>query len=268
MEISIIILNYKQRGLVKQCIKGIELVRPKYSYEIIVVDNNSQDGCIKMIQEDFTNVIARASEKNGGFAYGNNLGIRNARGRYILILNPDVAVVEGAIEKMFLFLETTPRAGIAAPRLIHPDGTIQYSARRFPKISTPIFRRTFLGKFSFAKKELNRYLMTNWDHNSQKRVEWIFGACMMIRKSALENVGLFDERFFLYFEDCDLCRRFWERGHEVWYLPQVELVHYHQRLSGQGTGFSSLLGRGTRYHVESAIKYFAKYIGTHTPISL
>ena len=265
MDVSIIILNYKQKGLVKQCVKGILQSHINVSYEIIVVDNHSHDGCIEMLREIFPQVITLASEKNKGFAYGNNLGIQKSRGKYIVIINPDIAFTDNVIENMIAYMEKNKNAGIVAPKLINPDGTIQYSCRRFPKIFTPILRRTFLGNFSFAKKWLNAYLMEDWDHNSNKKVDWIFGAIFMIRKEFLKKVGLFDERFFLYFEDCDLCRRFWEKNYEVWYLADIELTHYHQRLSGQKNGILSIFDKATRIHIASAIKYFAKYLGTSSP---
>lgn len=264
-ELSIIIVNYKQKGLVKQCIKGIEQSRISVPYEIIIVDNHSQDGCIEMLKQEFEHVITIASEKNGGFAYGNNLGIKKALGKYIMIMNPDVALTEGAIETMVEFLKIHPRCGIVGPRLIHPDGTIQYSCRCFPKTYTPLLRRTILGKISLAQKELRRYLMMDWGHGISKKVDWIFGACIMLKKEALEIVGIFDERFFLYFEDCDLCRRMWQHGFEVWYVAEVELVHYHQRLSDQRRGIFSIFHKVTRVHIASAIKYFAKYRGVPLP---
>lgn len=265
-DISIIILNYKQKGLVKQCIKGIEQCRISVPYEIIVVDNHSQDESLEMIRQYFPSVITIASEKNGGFAYGNNLGIRAAHGNFIVILNPDVAITEGSLEKMKIFLLSHPKVGVVGPKLINPDGSIQNSCRRFPKMYTPALRRTFIGNFHFSKKELSRYLMTDWNHDTNRKVEWLFGACIMITRESIENIGYFDERFFLYFEDCDFCRRCWERGVEVWYMADVELVHYHQQLSNQRAGILSILNLGTRYHITSAVKYFAKYLGVPLPV--
>lgn len=265
MKLSIIILNYKQKGLVKQCIKGIYQSKIRVPFEILVVDNHSEDGCLEMVREFYPEVRGISIDKNRGFAYGNNRGIEKSRGEYILILNPDIAIVEGAVEEMIRFLDHHPKVGIIGPKLIHPDGTIQYSCRRFPTILTPLYRRTFFGKLPFAKKHIASYLMKEWDHQEARDVDWLFAACILVRREALEKVGYFDDRFFLYYEDLDLCRRFWERGYEVWYLPKVELVHYHQRLSANRQGFFSLCYRPTRIHIISAIKYFLKYFGAKLP---
>lgn len=265
MKLSIIILNYKEKGFVKQCVKGIYNSNIQVPFEVIVVDNNSQADCADMLRERFPLVKVIISKKNRGYAYGNNLGIRYSKGEYIAIINPDVAVQEGIFEKMIRFLEDHPRAGMVGPKLIYPDKTVQASCRRFPKPLTSIYRRTILSHLPTAKKMLQKYLMEDWDHASQRSVDWLFGACLMIRKKVLDEIGLFDERFFLYFEDCDLCRRFWEKGYEVWYLADVIVVHYHKRLSAKTFGILSLFDKPTRIHIISAIKYFKKYYGKMMP---
>ena len=283
MDLSIIILNYKQKGLVKQCIRGILQSNIKLDYEIIVVDNNSGDGCLEMVREYFlddkTNaataatlgregkpgIKTAASEKNGGFASGNNLGIKKAEGKYIMIINPDIAVTEGVVEKLYNFLETAAAAGIVGPKLINPDGSTQFSCRRYPSYLIPIYRRTFLGRLPFARRQLDNFLMMEQDHQKNMKVDWLFGACLFIKKNFLDKVGFFDERFFMYFEDLDLCRRFWEKGYEVWYLADAEMVHYHQRLSAGSNLFFSIFSKATRIHIMSGIKYFAKYLGARLP---
>jgi GT2 family glycosyltransferase len=287
MDLSLVILNYKQRGLVKQCLKGIFASQPQLEYEVIVVDNDSGDGCLAMVDQ-LVNEYATprrgsggmsrritlppvqriAASHNGGFAFGNNLGIRAATGRYVVVMNPDVAVVSGALEELVAFADAHPEIGILGPRLINPDGSVQLSCRRFPRLSTPLYRRTMFGKFWFAKSALTNYLMTDWDHNKTTDVDWLFGAFLLIRKTSLEKIGLFDERFFLYFEDLDFCRRCWAAGFSVVYYPDVELVHYHHQLSAESAGIAGLLRRGGRMHVSSGIKYFAKYLGVALPHQL
>ncbi len=286
LDLSIIILNYKQKGLVKQCVKGILAARPQFNYEIIVVDNNSQDDCLKEIKEVFKPapqlplttpsllsklepklppLLTIQAKENQGFAAGNNLGLKKARGRYILILNPDIAVVAGGLEKMVSFMDKDETVGITGPKLINPDGSIQDSCRRFPTWPVPLFRRTIFGRLPTAKKSLGRYLMTDFDHESNLAVDWLFGACLLLRKSVLEKIGLFDERFFVYFEDLDLCRRCWEGGFKVYYFSTAEMVHYHQRLSAEKSGIFGVFGRAGRVHILSGLKYFAKYLGVKLP---
>ncbi|PIP17480.1 MAG: glycosyl transferase family 2 [Parcubacteria group bacterium CG23_combo_of_CG06-09_8_20_14_all_35_9] len=259
MDLSIIILNYKTKGLVKQCIKGIKLLNLELDYEIIVVDNASQDGVGQMIKEQFSEAKFIAGKVNRGYAAGNNLGIRRSKGKYIMILNPDITVLPQAIEKMFSFLESYPKAAVVGPKLINPDGSTQLSCYHFPSLLVPIYRRTPLGRLPFAKKILRWYQMMDWDHSKRRRVDWLLGACLMIRTSAIEKVGLMDERFFLYFEDIDWCRRFWQAGWEVYYIADAEMVHYYQRLSAEGPGIIGLFKKSTRIHIVSWIKYFAKW---------
>jgi hypothetical protein len=283
MDVSIVILNYKQRGLVKQCIKGIVSSQPQLEYEIIVVDNASNDGTLEMVETVFTPpeehqltlpvapsmkippIITIQAERNGGFAIGNNLGIAKARGTYIMVINPDIAVVPGSIEAMHLFMEQHSDIGILGPKLINPDGSVQHSCRRYPNFFTPLYRRTFFGHLPFARRSLDYYLMVDFDHVTSTDVDWLFGACLFIRTSVVEKVGAFDERFFMYFEDLDLCRRVWQAGYRVTYLVTITMVHYHQRLSAERSGLLGLLSHGGRIHVASGIKYFAKYLGVPLP---
>lgn len=273
MDISLVILNYKQKGLVKQCVKGIVASRPQLEYEIIVVDNASHDGVIEEVNALFADttlgnqptIKTIQAETNAGMGAGNNIGMHAARGRYIFVLNPDVAVVPESLEKMVAYMDAHDDIGILGPRLINPDGSIQESCRRFPSAMVPLYRRTALGKLPFARKTLAHHLMADIDHTKTQAVDWLFGAALLIRASALDSVGYFDERFFLYFEDLDLCRRFWEKRYSVYYYPEVELVHYHQRLSAESRGLKSLFKKATRIHLMSGIKYFAKYFGAQMP---
>ncbi len=265
MDITIIILNYKSRGLTKQCLKGIELLKTSLSIEKIVVDNDSKDGTPEMIREEFPDVKLIVSPVNCGFAAGNNLGIKQSTGKYIMILNPDVAIMNNSLELLFQYMERHPQTGLVGPRLINPDGTAQSSCRTFPTPRIVIYRRTPLGKLPGPKKTLRKHLMLDWDHGENREVDWMIGACFFIRRTAMEKVGLMDERFFLYLEDVDWCRRFWQAGFRVVYLAEAEMIHYHQRLSAENPGLKGLFSYATRIHIISAIKYFAKYLGSKNP---
>lgn len=259
MDVSIVIVNYNQKNLLKECLKGILLVKPKLNYEIIVVDNNSTDGSqeiIKNYESKIENFKYIFNKKNLGFASGCNAGIKIAQGKYILILNPDIVVLENSIEEIYKFMEENQDVGIAGPKLLNPDHSIQPSCYRYPTLLIPILRRTFLGKFKWAKKKMDQYLMADFDHLKKKEVDWLLGACLMIRKKMLDEIGLFDERFFLYFEDVDLCRRAKAVGWKVYYYPSSEMVHYYQRASASQ---QSIFSKITWIHILSAIKYFLKW---------
>lgn len=259
MDISIIIVNYKTPGLLQQCIRGIQLVNIPLSYEIIVIDNASNDGSKGIVAEKFPHVAFVGNATNIGLAKAINIGLQRSRGEFIMILNPDIAVLEGAVEKLHQFLLEHPKVALVAPRLVNPDGTTQLSCYKFPGKMIPVYRRTPLGRLPWAKKMLQEYLMLDWDHNDNRAVDWVLGACMLIRRSAVDDVGFMDERFFLYFEDVDWCRRFWSNGWSVYYVADAKMVHYHQRLSAESPGLSGIFSKATRIHILSGMKYFMKY---------
>lgn len=265
MDVSIIIVNYRTRGLVKQCLKSIRRAAIKPTYEIFVVDNDSRDGMRAMLREEFPEVKGIFMPKNVGFAAANNVAMRESKGRYFFILNPDTELLNGTIEKMVETMERRKDIGVVAPKLVHPDRSRQESTHRFPEPLIPIYRRTPLGRMTKAKFALDRYFMRGEIDEKETEVDWAEGAAMFVRREAIENVGMFDERFFVYFEDADWCRRFWEHGWKVVYQPKAEIIHYHRRESADGSWFTGLFKPVTRIHVESAIKYFLKWHGATHP---
>jgi GT2 family glycosyltransferase len=180
-------------------------------------------------------------------------------------MTPDIAVFSGVVERLLVELRTRPDVGVIAPQLRNPDGTIQTSAYRFPTPWIPMYRRTPLGKLPFARRALRRYLMADWDRQDTREVDWVLGACLLVRRSALARVGLMDEKFFLYFEDVDWCRRFWENGFRVVYYHAASLTHYHQRQSAESPGLTGIFNALTRIHIQSGIRYFRKYWGQPLP---
>lgn len=267
MDLSIIILNYKTLGLIKNCLKAIKDLSLPYNYEIIVVDNNSNDGSVEFLKEHYFDIKLIESKENLGFSKGNNLGIKESQGKYILILNPDILILSKAVEKMFQFMEDHAQAGLIGPKLLNPDGSLQYSCSRWPDWRLPFYRRTFLTKTGKGKKWVDDYLMKDWNHRSNKKVDWLYGACLMVRRKAKEEVGLLDERYFMYMEDLDWCRRFWQKDWAVWYLAEAEVIHYHQRESAIGTGFLGVFKKSGRVHLQSWLKYYLKWFNQSYPKS-
>lgn len=277
MELSIIINNYKTRGLLKQCLKGIYAFPPLMPFEIIIVDNNSQDGSVEMIRKMFANtninkkdliidqkiigtieefspnVKLIASSRNLGHHKGNNLGIKNSSGKYVLIMNTDVAVFDNSLNELYYFMEKNSQIALAGPRLHNADGSIQKSCMRFPKVMTPFYRRMFLSILPSAKKDLARYLMEDFDHRSSIPVDWILGACQIVRRSAIERVGLLDEFLFLYFGDVAWCQQFWQQGMPVYYFAGADMIHYHRRES------NDFFSKTFWIHISDWIKYLLKY---------
>jgi len=259
MDLSIIIVNYNSKDKALNCLKSIEQADLSWiNYEIIVVDNNSRDGIAEAVKNQFPKVKFIQSDRNRGMGGGNNLGARGAAGEYLLIINPDTILRSDSIRKMFDSYKADPQIGLLGPKLIYRNGQLQYSCHRFPKLLTPIYRRTFLGKF--AERHLNDFLLKDYDHESARQVDWVQGSCILIRKSLFTDLAGFDERFFMYFEDTDLCRRILQVGLKVIYEPMAVVIHDHERASAAGNWYiAPFTNRLSQIHLASWIKYFIKW---------
>ncbi len=228
-------------------------------FEIIVVDNCSGDDILERVGKAFPRARSIQNGRNFGMGAGNNVGIRVAAGQYILILNPDTILSPDAITIMLKAMKTDPTVGMAGPKLVNPDGSPQDSHYRFPKPYTFLFRRTFLARAGFAQKHLDWFLMRgNLDLGSEDY--WIMGSCLLVKKSVLEQVGLFDERFFMYFEDTDLAMRIRKAGFKVVYVKEAVVVHDHGRASAKEKWFiAPFKNKLAREHLKSYLKYFLKW---------
>lgn len=259
VNLSIIIVNYKTKEKTINCIKSIrESNLSGLDYEIIVVDNNSIDDSLENIKNSCADIKFIQSKINLGMGGGNNLGIKEAKGEFILILNPDTVVKKEAIKNLYFYISENKKIGVVAPMLLYPDNSLQYSCFREWKIFTPIYRRTFLGKFN--NKHLDNFLMKDFNHKDVMEIDWAMGSCLLIRKEILDKIGVFDERFFMYFEDTDLCRRIRKAGYKVIYNPKAIVIHDHARESAEKSWFiAPFIDRMAREHIKSWIKYFWKW---------
>ncbi|MFH1712148.1 MAG: glycosyltransferase family 2 protein [Patescibacteria group bacterium] len=264
-DISILIVHTYELKTLRQTLRGIRRAAPQLDFEIIIIDNNPAAGLEKILKREFPDVRYLHNEKNLGFGGAMNVGIRESKGEYVLIFNPDIIVQPGSLEELKRFMDSSPEVGIAGPGLVNPDGSLQFSCYRIPTIMIPAYRRTPLGKLSIGRKAVEHYLMMNEDHSDTMDVDALIGAALFTRRRAFDDVGLFDERFFLYYEDNDLCRRFWENGYRVVYHPRAQMVHYHGRASGQGSLFQQLMSRFAWIHMHSFWKYWRKYRKAENP---
>lgn len=236
------------------------------NYEIIVADSETDEKTRMMMREDYPGIKFFPFEENVGFQGLVKKGIEASVGDYILILNADIIVKKNSIEKLLEFIKNNPRIGIVGPQLINFNETLQYSCFKFYTPLTILYRRTILGRMGFAKKHLDGFLMKDFDHKSQKEVDWIMGSALITSRKAIEKVGLMDSRFRMYMEDTDWCRRFWENDYKVVYFPEPQMYHYHGRGSAGRSVIKSLMSnRLTWVHIGSAIKYFIKYFGKPLP---
>jgi GT2 family glycosyltransferase len=225
--LSIVIVNWNTRDLLQQCLESIVASQPAFSYEVWVVDNASQDGSVAMVRTLFPWVRLIVNEKNVGFAQANNQAIRASRGAFVLLLNPDTQVMTLALDEMVRFLQENRHVGAVGSRILNPDGTLQPSCYPFPTLAREAWRLFHLDRLH----PFGVYDMAAWDVTTPRPVEALMGAALMVRREALDQVGLLDEDYFMYTEEIDLCYRLHRGGWALYWLPQARIVHY----GGQST---------------------------------
>lgn len=265
IDLAIVIVNYKMREHVRECLASIhhDLQRTALQVRIVVVDNDSRDGIEGVIarsplQHKITAVML---SENRGYGFGVNKGLQAVEARYYFVINPDITFFEqDTSERLVAFMDAHTQVGIAGPKLLNTDGTLQHSCWRFPRWYTPLVRRTFLGKTEWGQKEINRFLMKDFDHARTQPVDALMGSAMIVRGELLSNVGYMSDEYFMYFEDIDWCKTFWSHHKAVYYVHDIVLRHGWQRASAKIKGIKAFfLDKLTRTHVKSAIKYFMKW---------
>ena len=252
-DLSIIIVSWNVRELLQNCLRSV-LVETKLALQIIVVDSASTDGSPEMVAEHFSQVELVACEENVGFPGGNNLGLARANGRYILLLNPDTIVHDGALAKMVSYLEENSQVGVVGLQLLNEDGTVQSWRRRFTTLRTAFFESTWLQPYA-PQSVLDHYYARDVADDETAVVEWVMGACLMTRQEVVGQVGGLDEKYFMYSEELDYCRRIHEAGWQVVYYPQAQVTHLSGKSSEQAV---------TQRHINfnrAKLRYFRKYHG-------
>jgi GT2 family glycosyltransferase len=262
MNISIVIVSYNSTAFIFSCLQSIKDCLTRTAYEVVVVDNHSADSSRQFIRRQFPDILLMENSENRGFARAVNQGYEKTTGRYILILNPDVRLLPGSVNKAITFLERNPEVGVLLPKLLNPDGSLQFSCRSFFNFPYLLFRRTPLGKIFPNHQVIRKHFMMDWDHANPREVDWGLGGCMFLRRGALRGGKVFDERFFLYMEDVDLCFQMKEKGWKVIYYPEAVMVHAHLRESAKG-----VFNRAKWEHVKSMIRFYRKYGGFKPRIS-
>jgi N-acetylglucosaminyl-diphospho-decaprenol L-rhamnosyltransferase len=259
VDLSIIIVNWNTCDLLAKCLDSIFQTVRTSAYEIIVVDNGSTDGSVDMAHARFPSVRLIENQQNVGFTQANNQALTASRGRYVLLLNSDTEAQPGALDAMVRFMDAHPAAGAAGAHLLNPDGSFQASYTGFPTLWREFLILSGLGR-AFLRSNYPSYGPEV--EKGPQRIDYPEGACLLVRREVVEQVGGLDEGFFMYAEEVDWCYRMKQAGWEVWYLPEVQIVHH---------GGGSSRRRKTRMEAElyrSRIRFFHKHYGAGQAVRL
>ncbi|MCC6180058.1 MAG: glycosyltransferase family 2 protein [Chloroflexi bacterium] len=234
VDLSVVILSYNTRALLEQCLDAVVENLDNLQAEVFVVDSGSTDGSIELVRDQYPDVRLTVTQGFGGFAHANNLALRGATGRYQLLLNSDTRLPPGGLARVVAFLDRHPEAGVVGVKLVKEDGSLDLACRRgFPTPEVAFYRMVGLGRLFPHSPRFGRYNLTYLDPDLTSEVDSVCGAFMCVRRDALQEVGLLDERFYFYGEDLDWSLRFHKRGWKVYYYPEVEVLHYKGQTSRQ-----------------------------------
>ena len=254
-------MSFNSLDYLKDCIGSIYSFPPDTSYYLIIADNASTDGTSRFIAVDHPGIILISNKENVGFAAANNQAIKTTDSKYILLINSDCEVYKDSIDKLINYMDKNPRVAAAGPKIINSDGSVQYSCRSFPSFFSAAAHSVLV--HIYPNNPVSRkYMMTGIRRDRPVSVDWVSGSCMMIRRKALEETGLLDEKYFMYVEDLDICYRMWKKDWEVHYVPDSEVLH-HIGGSSRKTSSNEDQGRKSRraqirasYRMQKSVFYF------------
>ncbi len=247
-DVAVVVVTYDAMPWIERCLASVA------GEEVVVVDNGSRDETIRVVRERHPGVRVVEAE-NRGLGASWNIGIRETRSRYVLLLNADAWLLEGALERLVAFADTRARAAVVGPRLLNPDGTLQRSVRGFPTLWRLATEYLFLRKLAPGTSALNAFYAGGFDHDEVRESEVVMGACLLVRRAAIDEVGPLDEDFFLFSEETDWCYRFRQAGWEVVFFPGAECVH----VGGAAHG-----GRLFRENLRGHLRFLNKHRGAAT----
>jgi len=254
MMLTIGIVNYYTEDYIIKCLNSIQKNPPKYPFTMYIVDNGSQKEKMKYIREKFSDVKIIKNIKNVGFSRACNQIFYRSKSKYILYINPDTELEKDAINNLIDFMEEHPDAGVAGAKLLNIEGTLQLSCRKFPTVWNVFFgRKSVFTKYLPSNRFTRSYMLSELDYTKVQKIDWIAGAVMIIRRTALESIEGFDERFFLYVEDVDLCQRLWNKGWKVYYVPNAIIKHH------LGVSTRKIRWKSRYYHNVGMYRYFLKH---------
>ncbi len=226
MKLSICIVSWNTKELLQQCLSSIYKYPPKCEFEVFVTDNNSPDGTPDMVAKDFPQVFLIKNKENLGFAGANNQIIEKAKGKHILLLNPDTEVFDGSMDTLINFLDNNKDAGVVAPKLVNSDGSLQRSCMGFPTLGAMVMRQLFLEALLPFNPYTKKYLMSGFKHDKLAEVDQPMGACLLVRKEIIDKIGPFDSGYYMFFDEVDLCFRIKKAGWKIFFDPASTVMHH------------------------------------------
>ncbi len=255
-QLSVVVLSWNTRELLRACLRSLEDDIPCAPREVIVVDNASADGSADMVESEFPDVVLLRNTENRLYAEGNNQGARAASGRYLCLLNSDTEVRPGALDSLTRFLDQNASYAAVAPKLVNPDGTVQYACRKLPSLIDPVLQSTSIGKVPPGKWLTNWQHMAYFDHEHSRDVAQPPGACLILRRDEFSSMGGLDESMSLFYNDVDFCRRLWNRGRKIRYFAAAEVMHHR----GASTRTYHWRERNAMF-IRNRAQYFRKHYG-------
>lgn len=261
-DLSVVIVTYRSRDVIDACLIALDRAladAPRLRAEVLLLDACSDDGVVEHVRSAFPRVDAAPLPRNGGFAYGVNRGIERSRGRHVLLLNPDTLLGHDVLHELVAHLDRHPLAAAVAPALVDSSGEPAISTQRFPSLRQEMIRQwePLVGPLGWKEETAN----------TTGAVDWVSGACLLLRRDAIEQVGTLDEGYFLYWEETDWCRRARNQGWQIHHLPKVEVVHI-GGASASASGETVAQGRVARAYVDSRRRYFRKHHGAHVEVAV
>lgn len=252
-DVSVVIITWKMKDYLERLLRTVYKYSSK-NFEMIIIDNNSQDGTIEMVKKDYSDAVLIFNKENKGVAPARNQGLKIAQGKYVFVIDADMEFVEDTMGALFNFMEENPECGFVGSKLIYADGILQLSCKKFPTIKSLFYRRLETFELIKNSKTLIDHTMADWDHNQVREVDYCIGACQFYRNSVMQEIGYYDENIFYGPEDIDYCLRVWKAGWKVFYYPFSKIIHHEQRITKK-----SMFNKITFKHLLGLFYFFKKY---------
>lgn len=259
-DLSVVIVNWNTKGLLRKCLKSVYAQAATMTFEVFVVDNGSADGSADMVETEFPEARLVRNIENVGFAKANNQAIKLTKGRYILLLNTDTVLLDGSLQTMVRSMDQHPDAGAAGCKLVNEQGALEYSCRSFPRPKVAFFLNHPWASAPLGDRWFRDYLLLDWDHKTVRSVDFVTGACLIVRRECIQEVGLLDEDFFMMVEDVDWCYRIRKEGWEIYYVPSAQVIH----IKGASYAHDADDRRMRLEAHRSMIRFFEKHYQTST----